>query len=73
MKIDIPYETVDSIVVENLKEQLEQFESYLRINKETEECCKVFDTDRFEDRKLIKKHIKSFKRVLEWYGEKFDG
>jgi hypothetical protein len=68
MKVDIPYEVADQLIVVGLKEQLECLKDFLAKNKETEECARVFETDRLEDRRLIKKHIKAFKRVLTWYG-----
>lgn len=68
MKIDVPYEVADALVVASLKDQLEWFKRDLERNEAGENYLKNFDPDLKKDRKMLKKYIKTFERVLEYYG-----
>ena len=60
--VDLDWETLDNIIVEQL------FESRSALLKDYErENAKVFSLDPVEDRKQIRKMIRSFERVIEWY------
>jgi hypothetical protein len=60
--VDLDSETLDNIIVEQL------FESRSALLKDYErENAKVFSLDPIEDRKQIRKMIRSFERVIEWY------
>ena len=60
----LTYDQVESIIIKELKETLVQFQhDYKRTGG-----VGVFANDVEEDRKIIKKHIKSLERIIEWYG-----
>ena len=60
--VELDWETIDNIIVEQL------FESRSALLKDYERGnAKVFSLDPKEDRKQIRKMIKSFERVISWY------
>ena len=68
MKLEIDIDTAEALVVPVLKRAIEQFEDYIdEYEAGSDRFIAVFDTDPKKDQKMIKKHIKSFKRVLAWY------
>ena len=66
--VEIDYDAADKIVVANLSSMLECLENDYELRKEGRGMA-IFEHDKDEDLKLLKKHIKSFKTVLKYYGE----
>ena len=66
--VEIDYDEADKIVVANLSSMLECLEDDYELRKEGKPIA-IFDADKDEDLKILKKHIKSFKTVLKYYGE----
>jgi hypothetical protein len=66
--IELEWEQVDAIVVAQLKVLLECLENDLARVQEQHKGFVFKDTPE-DDIKAIKKHIKSFKRVLRYFGE----
>jgi hypothetical protein len=67
--IEIQQEQVDSIVQQEMRSMLDCLQDDLRRTEESDRGW-IFHEDKEEDIKEIKKHIKSFKRVLKYYGGK---
>lgn len=65
--IEIENEQLDAIVKQELSFMMNMLQNDLARIEENEKGY-VFHTDWEEDRKEVKKHIKSFKRVLRYYG-----
>lgn len=65
--VDIDYDEADKIVVANLNSMLECLENDYELRKE-DRGMSIFEKDKDKDLKIIKKHIKSFKTVLKYYG-----
>jgi len=55
---------VDEIVIKELKSTYESFKKDL----ERVDGVRVFAVDIEEDRKQIKKYMKSLERLIDWYG-----
>jgi hypothetical protein len=66
--VEIDYDEADKIVVANLNSMLECLENDYELRKE-DRGMSIFEKDKDKDLKIIKKHIKSFKTVLKYYGE----
>jgi hypothetical protein len=66
--VEIDYDEADKIVVANLSSMLECLEDDYELRKEDRGMA-IFEKDKDEDLKILKKHIKSFKTVLKYYGE----
>lgn len=67
-RIKITDDQINEIVIAELKESIDSLERYLRDYEEDgNKWIAVFDTDPKQDVKKIKKHLKSFRRVLGWY------
>lgn len=66
--VEVDYEQVDSIVRQDLNALLGYLRNDLERVKEHQRGY-VFEHDWEMDTKEIKKHIKSFERVLRYYGE----
>ena len=64
--VEIDYDEADKIVVANLSSMLECLENDYEFRKE-DGCVAIFENDKKEDLKILKKHIKSFKTVLKYY------
>lgn len=64
MLIDINPEFIDEIIRKELKSQIETFKSDLK-----KERPLIFTGDAVKDKRLIRKHIRAFKLILEYYGE----
>ena len=57
----------DIIIEEDLKWVIKTLKKDLRRYESGEEWVAIFDTDKRKDQKMIKKHIKAFKMVLDYY------
>jgi hypothetical protein len=66
--VEIDMDEADRITVQNLNNLLECLEDDYELRKEGKPIA-IFDADKDEDLKILKKHIKSFKTVLKYYGE----
>lgn len=66
--VEIDYDQADKIVVANLSSMLECLEDDYELRKEDRGMA-IFEVDKDKDLKILKKHIKSFKTVLKYYGE----
>ena len=66
VKIEIPIETVDSIVLEELKFTYEYLKEALERYEQGNLPC-VFYIDTKKDKKKIKKTIKALRLVMQWY------
>lgn len=66
--IEVQQEQLSAIVKADLLDMLDCLTKDLERVKENKKGS-VFSMDYDEDRKELKKHIKSFKRVLRYYGE----
>jgi hypothetical protein len=66
-KFELDYDQADSIVIQSLNTMLDCLQSDLKRTEESDRGY-IFDSDKETDIKEIKKHIKSFKRVLKYYG-----
>jgi hypothetical protein len=64
--VEIDYDEADKIVVANLSSMLELLENDYELRKEDRGMA-IFENDKKEDLKILKKHIKSFKTVLKYY------
>lgn len=64
MLIEIPYEFLDEIIRKDLKERIEKFKDDLKKDRPL-----IFVSDAVKDKKLIRKHLRAFKLILEYYGE----
>ena len=64
--VEIDYDEADKIVVANLSSMLECLENDYELRKEDRGMA-IFENDKKEDLKILKKHIKSFKTVLKYY------
>jgi hypothetical protein len=62
--IQLEYEQVDAIVIAELKSTYEN----MKKDYEKEGGMRVFVNDIEEDRKKIKKYMKSLERIIKWYG-----
>lgn len=65
--VEIDMDAADKIVVANLNCMLECLENDYELRKE-DRGMSIFDTDKDKDLKILKKHIKSFKIVIKYYG-----
>ena len=68
VEIDIDDDMGDKIAVASLKSLLECLENDYELRKEGRGMA-IFEKDKDEDLKILKKHIQSFKTVLKYYGE----
>jgi hypothetical protein len=66
--VEIDYDEADKIVVANLSSMLECLENDYELRKEGRGMA-IFEKNKDEDLKILKKHIQSFKTVLKYYGE----
>jgi len=60
--IELPYETMDEIIIRQLTQNIEDWENDLQ-----HECPRVFEVDPELDKKIIRKHIKSARRIIAYY------
>lgn len=67
LTVEIDYDQADKIVIQNLKSLMEGLEHDYELRKE--EGMAIFEYDKKEDLKILKKHIKAFKTVLKYYGD----
>ena len=63
MKIEVCDEQLTELVVADLKSSLAGLREELKSKQ-----ANFFSLDPKEDRKIIKKHIKAFKLILDYYG-----
>ena len=68
LTVEIDYDQADKLVIQNLKTMLECLENDYELRKEDRGMA-IFENDKDEDLKILKKHIKYFKTVLKYYGE----
>ena len=68
LTVEIDYDQADKLVIQNLKAMLECLENDYAHRKEGSGMA-IFECDKDKDLKLLKKHIKSFKTVLKYYGD----
>lgn len=61
--VELEYEQIQSILVQELKWDLDNFRKLVKQSKPN-----VFDTDPETDKKAIRKMIKAYKKILAWYG-----
>jgi len=61
--IEVCDEQLNDLVVADLKQSLQGLRQDL-----DEGCGGIWSHDPKEDRKIIKKHIKAFKLILDYYG-----
>ena len=66
VEFDLDYDEVDRITVSSLKELRNLLENDLERRKEGTGMA-IFDTDKDEDVKLLKKQIKAFETVIKYY------
>jgi len=66
IEFDLDYDEVDRITVNSLKELRNLLENDLERRKEGTGMA-IFDTDKDEDVKLLKKQIKAFETVIKYY------
>ena len=72
--IEMEHEQVDAIIVQELKSEIEAFESSVEARAEGGGMA-IFDSDPLKDVEYILEHIRAFKTVLKYYGvpgEDFD-
>lgn len=67
MKIELTHEQIDEVVIQSLQNTLSDFEDNLEAHSGGRGLG-LFVADPAEDAKIIKKHIKACKRLLEFYG-----
>ena len=72
MLVDIPYEAVSKIVIDELKDSLQNLEADYETRKNGGITAGVFNANRQVDLKKIEKTMRALKRVLYYYGEKLD-
>lgn len=65
--IPLDWETVDNIVVMQVKDMKEGLEGYL-IQVENNKKGTVFDLDYKKDMKQIKEHIKACDKIIAYFG-----
>lgn len=65
--VELEREQIESIIVDDLHKSLCYLEKDLERVKELNQGH-VFSKDKEEDIKEIKKHIKSLKRIIKYYG-----
>lgn len=70
--VEMEDEQVDSIIVQELKYDLETFERDLE-DRANGEGMAVFDSDPIKDVEYILEHIRAFRTVLEYYGVNSEG
>lgn len=68
LTVEIDYDAADKLVTANLKSMLECLQNDYELRKEGRGMA-IFEVDKDKDLALLKKHIKSFKTVLKYYGE----
>ena len=61
--IEVNDEQLNDLVVADLQQSLQAFRQDLE-----DGCGGIWSHDQKEDRKIIKKHIKAFKLILDYYG-----
>ena len=66
--VQVEYDEAHRIVVQTLREDMKNFEEFLERQKSGLPFAGVFESDKEKDMKLLKKHIKACKRLIEWYG-----
>ena len=64
--IDLEYEQVDAIVVDELKKQYSDLKQSLYERRNGRNEFGVFSSDKKKDINLIKKQLSSLRRVLRW-------
>ena len=60
--IELPYETMDEIIINMLTQNIADWENDL-----LKDAPLIFETDPELDKKIIRKHIKSARRIIAYY------
>ena len=60
--IELPFETMDQIIINQLTQNIADWEDDL-----LKECPRIFEVDPELDKKIIRKHIKSARRIIAYY------
>ena len=68
LTVELDYDQADKIVIQNLKSLMEGLENDYELRKKGEGMV-IFEHDKKEDLRILKKHIKAFKTVLKYYGD----
>lgn len=68
VKVELSVETIDQIVVDNIREALEYVEWAKSQAESGRGYIAVFDYDQETELKELNKRIEAFKLVKEWFG-----
>jgi hypothetical protein len=68
--IELEWEQIDSIVLQELKKHHSCV--LFDYNNRKDDGGAVFENDKEKDLKVIKKHLKSFERLIKYYGGSID-
>ena len=60
--VELPYETMDQIIINQLTQNIADWEDDLLKDKPL-----IFERDPELDKKMIRKHIKSARRIIAYY------
>lgn len=66
--VELDWDTLDKIVISQIKEALEYLEIALEGRKNPERALAIFDIDVDKDTAEIEKHIEAMKLTLSWFG-----
>jgi len=64
----VAWEQVEHIIKQEMRFHVDDLTRQLRLRKEGESAG-IFDLDKDKDILMIEEHIRSFERVLKYYGE----
>ena len=67
LTVELDYETTDRIVVLDLRDMYDDFCNDLEQRK-NDLGCAIFEMDKDQDIKFIKKHLKAMRMILRFYG-----
>jgi len=67
--LDVTWEQVDYIIISELKKQVDDLNQSLE-RREAGHGTAIFEHDADKDISMIRDRIRSFKQVLNYYGEK---
>ena len=60
--IELPFETMDEIIINQLTQNIADWENDLLKDKPL-----IFERDPELDKKIIRKHIRAARRIVAWY------
>jgi hypothetical protein len=67
MNLELKDDLADQVVVSALYKAIKQFEKDLEDYKTGDRFIAIFSTDKKEDKKQIRKHIKAFKKAHNYF------